>query len=377
MTQSIIRQRYLIDHAFASLARHKSLNLGLLLIYTLIVFSLASVLMFGHAVRSEAALLLTNAPDLVLQRVVAGRHELISASYLSTAEAMAGVDQAQGRLWGYYYDPVVAANYTLMVPPRDAPEIGTVVIGEGIARTRGAGPGDVLAFRGQDGELFPFTVASVLPATSNIVSADLMLLSESDFRRFFAIAPSHFTDITLRLSRHETARAIADRLIGQLSGTRAIGRDDVLIFYRFLFDWREGMVVVLLLGALMALIIFTLQKATGLSAEERYEIWVLKAVGWDAFDVIVSKIWEGVLISLTAFLVGGTLAYWHVFSASYLLLEPLLMGWSTLKPTLHLIPFVDGLQLLLLCLYAVVPYALATTVPTWRMAVDDSDALVR
>jgi hypothetical protein len=377
MMKSIVRQRYLIDHAFASLARHKSLNLGLLLIYTLIVFSLTSVLMFGHALRSEAALLFAHSPDLVLQRVVAGRHELITADYLSRAEAIPGVDQAQGRLWGYYYDPVVAANYTLMVPPQDGPENGTVVIGEGVARTRGASTGDVLTFRGQGGELFPFTVASVLPATSNIVSADLMLLSESDFRRFFAVTPNFFTDITLRLSERETAQAIADRLIGQLPDTRPIGRDDVLGFYRFVFDWREGMVMVLLLGALMALMIFTIQKATGLSAEERHEIWVLKAVGWNAFDVIASKIWEGVLISATAFLVGSTLAYWHVFSASYLFLEPVLMGWSTLKPALHLIPFIDGLQLLLLSLCTVVPYALATTGPIWRVTVADSDTLVR
>jgi hypothetical protein len=377
MTKSIIRQRYLIDHAFASLVRHKSLNLGLLLIYTLIVFSLASVLMFGHALRSEAALLFAHAPDLVLQRIVAGRHELISADALSRAEATPGVDQAQGRLWGYYYDPVVAANYTLMVPPQDGPEIGSVVIGEGIARIRGASAGDVLSFRDQDGELFPFTVASVLPATSNIVSADLMLLNESDFRRFFAITPSLFTDITLRLSKHETPQAIADRLIAQLSDTRAIGRDDVLGFYRFVFDWREGMVMVLMLGTLMALMIFVIQKATGLSAEERHEIWLLKAVGWNTFDVIVSKVWEGVLISATAFLVGCTLAYWHLFSASYLFLEPVLMGWSTLKPALHLIPYVDGLQLLLLSLCIVGPYALATTVPIWRVAVGDSDALVR
>jgi ABC-type lipoprotein release transport system permease subunit len=264
-----------------------------------------------------------------------------------------------------------------MVPPQDGSEIGTVVIGEGIARTRGASPGDVLAIRGQDGELFAFTVASVLPATSNIVSADLMLLSESDFRRFFAITPSLFTDITLRLSNHEAAQAIADRLVSQLPGTRAIGRDDVLGFYRFVLDWREGMIMVLVLGALMALMIFTIQKATGLSAEERHEIWVLKAVGWDTFDVVASKIWEGVLISATAFLVGSTLAYWHVFSASYLFLEPVLVGWSALKPTLHLVPFVDGLQLLLLCLCTVVPYALATTVPIWRVAVADSNTLVR
>jgi ABC-type lipoprotein release transport system permease subunit len=377
MTRGFIRQRYLIDHAFASLARHKLLNLGMLLVFTLIVFSLCSVLMFSHALRIEAAILFAQSPDLVLQRILLGRHELIPADYQERVEGIAGVERVQGRLWGYHYDPVVAANYTLMVPPSNAPTVGDVIIGQGIARTRGAGVGDVLAFRAHDGELHPFTVSSILPVETNMVSADLMLLSAADFRRFFGVASEHFNDLVIELSNTGTPQEVAARLAKALPDTRAIARDEVLGTYSALFDWRKGTVLALLIGSLLALFIFFVQKASGLSAEERHEVGILRAVGWQTLDIIATKCWEGVLIAGSAFLVGCTLAYWHIFSASYILLEPVLMGWSTLNPGLRLTPFMDGLQLLLLFIFTVVPYALATSGPVWQAAIVDPDSVMR
>ncbi len=46
------KQRYLIDFTLSSLQRRTGKNLGLLLVYTLIVFTLASVMLFTHALRT-------------------------------------------------------------------------------------------------------------------------------------------------------------------------------------------------------------------------------------------------------------------------------------------------------------------------------------
>ena len=54
MSQWLRRQRYLIDFTLASLWRRKTKNLGLLLVYALIVFLLASVMLFSQALRREA-----------------------------------------------------------------------------------------------------------------------------------------------------------------------------------------------------------------------------------------------------------------------------------------------------------------------------------
>lgn len=63
------RQRGLIDFSVADLGRRRGRDLGLFLAYSLLVFLLASVVLYGDALRREARLLLADAPELVVQRL--------------------------------------------------------------------------------------------------------------------------------------------------------------------------------------------------------------------------------------------------------------------------------------------------------------------
>jgi len=90
------RQKYLIDFTLSSLLRRRAKNAGLLLVYTVIVFVLASVMLFTHALRHEAVRLLAEAPEIVLQRMVAGRHDLVPASYLDRIGEVRGVQRKAG-----------------------------------------------------------------------------------------------------------------------------------------------------------------------------------------------------------------------------------------------------------------------------------------
>ncbi len=377
MRHWIARQRYLIDYTVAAMARRKARNLGLLLVYALVVFVLASVLLYGHALRREAALLLAEAPEVVVQRLLAGRHELVDVNDLERLRGIRGVRRVEGRLWGYHYDPIASANYTFMVPPEGTVAPGTIHVGAALARTRGAEVGDVLAFRGVDDRLFPFQVAAVLSPDSAIVSADLVLLGESDYRAFFGIAPGRFTDIALTVANPREARTVAEKVLRALPGSRPILREEMRRTYAALFDWREGMVLVLLSGSMLAFAILAWDKAAGLSADERREIGILKAIGWDTGDVLGMKLWEGALLSLLAFLLGFALAYAHVFLLGAALLAPAMQGWAVLYPGFALIPAIDGLQLATLFFLTVVPYTSATLVPAWRAAITDPDQVMR
>jgi len=114
-----------------------------------------------------------------------------------------------------------------------------------------------------------------------------------------------------------------------------------------------------------------------LSLEERREIGILKAIGWETSDVILMKFWEGLAVSLSSFLSGIILAYVHVFFTSSVLFEPALQGWGVLYPNFKLIPFIDFSQIATLFFLAVVPYTVATIVPSWRAATVDPDSVMR
>jgi ABC-type lipoprotein release transport system permease subunit len=377
MRSWIEKQRHLIDFTLASLARRKGRNLGLLLVYGVLVFVLASAMLYTHALRHEAAVILEGSPEVVLQRLVAGRHDLIPPGYLERIGRIRGVQEMRGRLWGYYYDSVVKANYTFMVPADGSVEKGTLVVGPALERERGLAVNNGISFRSYTGQLFSFTVAAVLPQASELASADLVLINEEDFRAFFTYPAGHYTDIALSVANPREVRNVANKLANALPDSRPILREEVQRTYASVFDWREGLMLALLSAAILAFAILAWEKASGLSAEEKREIGILKAIGWETGDIIKMKLWEGGLISVTAFLAGFVGAYVQVFRLGAPLFEPVLKGWAVLYPRFDLVPVIDGLQLATLFFFTVFPYMAAVLVPIWRAAVTDPDAVMR
>lgn len=377
MGKLIERQRYILDFTLSSLLRRKGKNASLFFAYTLVVFMLASVVFFTHAIKREASIVLQEAPEMIIQRSVAGRRDLIPVGYLDRIRKIRGVNSARSRLWGYYYDPVTGANYTLIVPEQYEHGPGSIVIGEGISRSRLAYPGDDMEFRAFNGSMLILQIQDVFPAESELVSSDLMLVSEDDFRRLFGISTEYATDLAIRVRNPRELSTIALKISELLPDTRIILREEILRTYDSIFNWRGGMMVFMLVGALLAFLIFAWDKASGLSQEEKREIGILKAIGWETSDVMLMKFWEGTVISLSAFAAGIIFAYCHVFFTNSFVFEPALKGWAVLYPVFKLTPFIDPSQVAALFFLTVVPYTVATIIPSWAAATIDPDTVMR
>jgi len=376
MIEFIRKQAYLIDFTMSSLLRRKGKNFGLLLVYTLIVFMLASVMLFTHSLRKEAGIILQQSPEIIVQRLVAGRHALIPADYMQKMGRLRGVTSKKGRLWGYFYNPVVKANYTVMAPDHLNLTTTEVIIGAGIARTIGLGIGDYFTMRSNN-DTFSFQVKDIIDRDSELITTDLVLISPKAYRVITGIPEGLFTDIVLSVRNPREVRKVAEKLVQKLPDIRPVLREEILRTYDSIFAWRQGIVFVLLIGALLAFVIFAWDKASGLSAEEKREIGILKAVGWESSDILHMKFWEGIIISLSAFILGYLAAYLHVFYSSAVLFESVLKGWATLYPQFKLVPFIDGLQIATLFFFTIFPYVVATIIPIWKASVTDPDAIMR
>ncbi len=373
----IDKQRNIIDFTLAALLRRKGKNAALLVSYTLVVALLASVMLLTQALRREAGLVLQDSPEMVVQKLVAGRYDLIPLEYRDKIAAIMGVSSVVGRLWGYYYDAGVGANYTIMAPTDSSIAQGAITIGEGIARTRKIGVGDLFPLLGADGQTKLYQVSRLLSSESSLVSADLLLMAEDDFRALFNI-PSHLvTDLVLSVGNPSELATIVRKITEALPDTRPVIREDVARTYDALFSWRSGILLVILFSVVLSFLIFAWDKASGLSAEERHEIGILKALGWDTSDVLFMKFWEGMAISFSSFMTGVLLAYIHVFFTSSALFQPVLKGWSVLYPDFRLVPFISPYQIVTLFFLTVVPYTVATIIPAWRAATIDPDAVMR
>jgi ABC-type lipoprotein release transport system permease subunit len=378
------KQRYILDLALSSMRRRKGKNIALVTVYSFVLFLLASVLFSADALKNEAARILRNAPEMTVQRLVAGRQDLIPTNYIEAIKQIRGVQSVEPRLWGYYYDALTGANYTLMVNASLSDHLGKIIIGAGVAR-RGTADrpninlreNDIIPFKTYDGSVLPLKVKGLLPSASELISADLVLLSETDFKKIFAVIDNQATDLILKVRNINELPTIAAKITQLYPDTRPIPRGEVLRTYEAVFSWRSGIIIMVLAGTLFAFIILAWDKATGLSAEEKREIGILKAVGWETSDILLIKFWEGTVVSLTSFFIGIVMAYLHIFVAYAFLFEPVLKGWSVLYPNFRLTPYVDGYQLATLFFLTVLPYTVVTIIPSWRSATIDPDAVMR
>lgn len=309
--------------------------------------------------------------------MIAGRHALIPLSYADRLKQIRGVSAVAPRLWGYYFHPASGANYTVMAPANFTHGDDEAVAGAGVLRSWGITTGGELYFRSYRGEAVVLKVGSHLDFSSELLNADLILVSENTFRRILGVPEGQATDIVLSVRNQKECALIAEKITALFPDTRALLREEIVRTYEAVFDWRSGYVLVLLTGAFLAFFIFAWDKATGLSSEERTEIGILKAVGWETMDILAMKFWEGVVISLTAFLAGTLLAYLHVYTARAPLFEHALKGWSTLYPDFQLYPVVGFYPLAVLFFLTVVPYSFLTIVPVWKAAITDPDAVIK
>ncbi|MBQ0960136.1 ABC transporter permease [Ideonella sp. 4Y11] len=375
------RQRGLLEHALASMSRHRAKNVGVGLVHTVLVAALASVMWLTTALRHEAEHALAAAPEVVVQGLQMGRHALSSAADLEALRGIRGVQRVQGRLWGYLYDTSTAATYTLQVPADEAaalmPAPGEALVGEGVARLRRLQTGGRLYLVAPSGEFLNLRVRSVLDPASAGFSSDLVLLNETDFRRFFRLPADVYTDLSLSVRNPKEVPKVAEKAGLALRSHRVITREDLLRSYQHLFSWREGLLLALGAAALLAFAILAFDKASGLSAAERHEIGVLKALGWDTRDILHWKLWEAGVVAGSALVLGSLLAYAHVFVLGAPLLRPVLQGWSVLFPRADWVPVIDGLQWATLAMLAVLPYLAAIVWPVWRTAAADPDEVLR
>lgn len=380
----IEKQRLIIDFTISSLLRRKRKNSFLLVLFTTLIFSLASTLFFICSIKKEAALVLRNAPEIVVQRFMCGRQSAIPPGYIDTIKRIEGVKSVQPRLWGYYFDAFSGANYTFMVNDSLKERPGDIVIGNGVtrrnaARNRGlvTRKNDLIPFKTYTGSVSSLKIRGILSPGSELLTADLILASESDFRTIFSLPEDYSTDLLLQIENPGRAAAIAALISEMHPDTRTVSREDILKTYEKIFDWRGGIFSAIITGAFFAFFILALDKATSMSAQERNEIGILKAVGWETSDILLMKFWESIAVSLPAFMVGLLAAYLHIYFASATLLKPVLKGWSVLYPNLSLTPAPSLMPFAFLFLITVIPYAMVTAIPCWRPARSAPDLLLR
>ena len=236
----MIRHLKILEYALSSLGRRKLKNLAIISVYAFTIAILASVLFLTEALKSEARQVLVDAPALVVQKLVAGRHDLIPVAYGEAIRGLPGVGEVQPRIWGYYYDSINKTNYTLLGIEDSQEELelldgrlpdksGECAIGAGVSGAQIAGVGDDLLLIDAENMGRAFAITGVFRDDSSLWTNDLIVFNTLELRDFFMIPSGLATDMTVEVYNESEVLTVARKIKRLFPDTRPITRQEILI----------------------------------------------------------------------------------------------------------------------------------------------------
>lgn len=396
LPQGLEKQLNILDFSLSSLWRRKLKNIGIMLVFALVIFLLGSFQMLTGALSNSADAVLESTPEITIQKMSAGRQEAIPLSYKDKLQSIYGIRAVIPRIWGYYFDESSLANFTVLALEPDpmpsgnrlnlslsfghfpkSTEPGTAVIGRAVQDILELGSRRVFSLFRPDLSLKSFTTVGLFSEQTDLMTNDLIVMNLDDARELFAIPQSMVTDLCVYVSNPTEIETIAKKIAALLPDTRVLTKSQIQKTYQVVFSWRSGFASICLLTALVAFAILAWDKASGLSPEEKREIGILKILGWETADILALRFWESTLVSVLAFIIGCTAAYIHVAFFDASLLKPVMVGWSVIHPPFKLLPSVTVGDLMLIFSFSVMPYLAATVIPAWRCSTVPPDSVIR
>jgi len=388
---------YLIEYALSAILRQKYKNFFILSVFTFLTFLLASVFFITNSIKYELESTLKALPQIIVQKVKAGRQDDIDANAVDEILSIAGVSDAVARVWGYYYFQNAGVNFTLVGV--DAYEnqyknslekivqkfdfanednISSMIVGHGVKENMSRNYyKQYFNFIKSDGTLKKVNIAGVFDAETQLESNDMIVMSKDEVREIFDIQETKATDIVVKVANPEEINTIASKIKLMYPECRVITNQDLQISYQNIFDYKSGIFLALFIVSLFTFFIIVYDKASGLSSEEKREIGILKAIGWRVDDVLKEKFYESFILSFFAYMLGVGFAFAFVYIFQAPLLRNVFIGYSELKTSFEL-PFVFDAQTLFLVFFLSVPiYVAATILPSWKVATLEADEVIR
>jgi ABC-type lipoprotein release transport system permease subunit len=388
----------LIDFTLKSLQRRFVKKTSIIFIFSFLIFLLVSVFTISSSIKKELEITSKALPDLIVQKMIGGRQDLIHVESVYKIASIPGVSQTQERVWGYYYFVNENVNFTIVGLDFDLPtykqkynniiefysdKIDTttnafMIVGEGVNNLLEKNfYKNFFIFNKAGGGKLETKILGTFKDESSLETNDIILMPVKFTREIFDISENLANDIVVKIPNPEEVEIIKQKIQNMFPDCRIISRTDIEASYQNIFDYKSGIFLALLISAFFSFFILIYDKASGLSNEDRNEIGILKAVGWQTENILTIKFIEGFFISLLSFFLGTGLALFYVFSLQAPILRDLFTGVSKLKPPFELITFVDFNILFLVFVFTVPIYIMATIIPSWRASIIDADEVMR
>jgi ABC-type lipoprotein release transport system permease subunit len=380
------------DFTLRSLGRFGKKNLLIFLIFTLLVALLGSAFMITNALKIAFLSSAKWMPEIVITDSKGGQLSFIQSQDLDPIWLLPGVDEIKGRLWGRYYlemdrlhvsiigadsfDKLYAPSLQKITNQIDSDDANMFVSQNLKKLLKPYMSGNMMPFLAYDGGFVHLKLAGILPGEDDIRGNDIIVMPIEQARKILGIE-SGFTDAIVRVKNPEEIITIATKIKNINPHWLVTTKEEIIQRYLGLYDYKSGWFLALLIVSFITFAMILYDKASGLSAQERREIGLLKALGWETSHIIAHKITEAAIISIGGFIVGFNIALGYVFIFNAPLLRRIFTGYESLQSAFEL-PFTIDFSTFMLLFFATVPlYLAASVIPAWRAGILEAGEVMR
>ncbi|MEA3370501.1 MAG: FtsX-like permease family protein [Campylobacterota bacterium] len=384
---------HLIEYAIGSIMRQGHKSVFITIVFTMLTALLTSVFFITNSMKYELNATVDALPEIIVQNTKASRHTDISIESADLLLDIPGVSSVNARVWGYYYFANAGVNFTLVgidefeeqysstlenVVKKSEFDSTGMYVGQGVRKIMSSSYyKEYFNFIKPDGTIKKVDILGVFDSEIELESNDIIVMSKDNLREIFGIEESEATDLVIKVANIEEIENIALKIEQLFPNARVITNDDMKLSYENIFNYKSGVFLALFVISIFTFFIIIYDKMSGLSSEQKREVGILKAIGWRVEDVLKSKFYESLILSLFAYFLGVILAMAYVYIFNAPLLSDIFIGYSDLKP-LFKISFVLDLQTLFLVFFLSVPvYIAATIIPSWKVATLEADEVIR
>ena len=393
------RYKNLLNYALNCVQRYKIRTIVILVCLVLATTLFSAVLFMKDGLIREGRLSLKYAPDLTVQGVTTGRQSYVDTRYITWIQRILGVKTVIERIWGYgnigntllvivgvdLENPTINLDAAYPIESGsflDSQRNNTVVLGKAVADLIGAKVGNLLTIVTESNQVRQYTIVGIFNSESLIVNADTILMSKDDARSFFAVPEDRATDLVVYTEEaspefYQSQVNFVAREIGELPNVRVLTKDILASAQETTYGVRSGFFSAVWYLVLISVAIVAFNQTVVVGHESKFEIGLLKALGFSTSDIIQIRLMEGTVLGVLAGSAGIVLGVFYNAVLNAPVLKDVMLGWATLYPAFP-VPFAVTLQSIFL-MYAItiIPVLFATVIPSWLNATVDPDIAMR
>lgn len=388
----------IFDYTLRSLTRFGLKNISIVFIFSLLVWLLSSVIFITSSLQKEFQEVIEATPELVVNRQIAGRYGFLESNDIEPFWEIPGVSYVKGRVWGQYFLELHSTYLTLVglepfeehymdeitkiaeiLPLNEDEKYSYMYTSKNLYNLLSThrSSDDIIYFEKLKGGHEELKMAGFFHAQSSLLSNDVVLMSNESVRRILGLKQNKFTDAIIKVSNPDEAPFIAAKIANLYPELKVTSKEEISKDYALLYQFKSGWFLMVFVIAFVVFAIILYDKATGLRSEERREIGVLKAIGWEINHIIYHKLLESIILSFGAFLLGVMAALMYVYIFQAPLLKYIFTGYSELKQPFHL-TFALDIKMVAMLFFSTVPFFIGVSIiPSWKAASEDVGEILR